>query len=156
MFPPCILHHYLWFLSFFFPVKSSVLVCDISSFPDSEVYVVSESSSLSSFNNILSPGRNGDKSVGFIYLWFFGIHFLVVTFTSVPPVKSDYPVDKDKEDVTEAEYFFGALLLLLALVHLIEKSYVVSVFHLFYLSILKQTAQQTFHTRPCLDLQYYF
>ena len=85
------------------------------------------------------------------------MRFSGVTFTLVTPVKPDYPVDEDKEDVTEAVYlFFFALLLLLELVHLIEKSCVVSVFHIFYLSIIYQTAQQTFHTLPCIDLQYSF
>ena len=94
------------FLSFFPPVKPSLLVCDISSFPDSEVSVVSGLSSSSSFNNILFPGRNGDKAVGFIYLCFFGIRFSGVVFTLGPPIKPDYPVDEDKWDVTESVSLF--------------------------------------------------
>ena len=39
--------------------------------------------------------------MGFIYLWLFGIRFSGITFTIVPPVKPDSPVDEDKEDVTE-------------------------------------------------------
>ena len=57
---------------FVFPVKLYPLVCDISSFPDSEVSMVSGLSSLSLFNNLLYPGINGNKAVGFIYLCFFG------------------------------------------------------------------------------------
>ena len=64
--------------------------------------MVSGLSSLSSFNILLFPGRNGDKAVGFMYLCFFGVRFSGVTFNLVPPVKPDYPVDEDKEDVTEA------------------------------------------------------
>ena len=94
--------------------------------------------------------------MGFIYLCFFGIRFSVVTFTIIPPGKPDSPVDEDKEDVTESVPLFCALLLLLVLVHLIEKSCVVLVFHLFYLSIIYQMAQQTFHTLMCLDIQYSF
>ena len=113
-------------------------------------------SSLSSFNNILFPGRNGDKAAGFIYLCFFGIRFSGVTFTLVPPVNPNSPVDEDKEDITEAVYIFCELILILTLLHLIYKSCVVLVLHLFYLSFSHQTAQQTFYTLPCLDLQYYF
>ena len=51
---------------------------------------------------LLFPGRNGDKGVGFIFFCFFGICFSGVTFTLVPTIKPDSPVDEDKEDLTEA------------------------------------------------------
>ena len=41
-----------------------------------------------------------------MYLCFFGVRFSGVTFNLVPPVKPDYPVDEDKEDVTEAVSLF--------------------------------------------------
>ena len=55
-------------------------------------------------------------------------------------------------------YLFGvcALIFLLVLVHLIEKSCLVFVFRIFYLSILYQTVQKTFYTLMCLDFQYCF
>ena len=64
--------------------------------------MVSGLSSLSSFNNLLFPGINGDKAVGFIYFFFFEILLSGVTFTLFPPDKPDPPVYEDKEDVTEA------------------------------------------------------
>ena len=69
-----------------------------------------------------------------------------VTFTLVPPVTHDFPIDEDKEYITEDASLFCccALLLLLELVHLIEKSCVVSIFHFFYLSIIYQTVQKNF------------
>ena len=67
--------------------------------------------------------------MGFIYFCFFGISFLGVTFTLVTIVKPDYPFDEDKVDVTEAvSLFFCAIIILLELVNLIQKSCGVSVF----------------------------
>ena len=40
------------------------------------------------------------------YLCLFGIRFLGVTFTLVPPVKPDYTVDEYKVDLTEAVSIF--------------------------------------------------
>ena len=77
----------------FFSVKPSGLIFDISYFPDSEVSVVSGLSSLYLFNNILFPGRNGDKALGFMNFCFFGICFSGVKFTLPFPVKPDSPVD---------------------------------------------------------------
>ena len=80
-----------------------------------------------------------------------------VTFTLVCPVKPDSPVDEDKEDLTEAVYLrFFRTTTSLALVHLIEKSCVVSVFRIFYLSILYKPVQKMFYALPCLDFQYHF
>ena len=56
-------------------------------FSDSVVYLISGLSSFSSFNIILFPGRNGDKNLDFIYIFFFGIRFDEITLTIVPPVK---------------------------------------------------------------------
>ena len=83
----------------FFSVKASGLVCDISYFSDSEVSVVLGSSSLSSFNSLLFPGRNVDKALDFIYFFFFGMRLSGVAFTLVSHVKPVSPVDEDKEDV---------------------------------------------------------
>ena len=75
--------------------------------------------------------------MGFKSLCLFRIRLSGAKFTLVPPVKPDSLVDEDKEDVIEAVSFFCAVLLLLAmvaLVHLIEKSCLVSVF-LYFLFI---------------------
>ena len=77
----------------FFPVKSSGLVCDISYFSDSKVFVVLGLLSLSSFNSLLFPVINGDKALDCIYFFFFGMNFSGVTHTLVPPVKPVSTVD---------------------------------------------------------------
>ena len=66
--------------------------------------MVSGLSSLSLFNILLFPGRNGDKSVGYINFCFFGIRFSGVKFTPVCPVKPDSLVDEEIEDVIDAVY----------------------------------------------------
>ena len=92
------------FFCHFVSVKSSVLVCDISYFSDSEVSVVSGLSSLFSFNSLLFPGRNGDKAWYFMFFFFFGMRFSGVTFKLVRTVKPISPFYEDKEYIQEAVY----------------------------------------------------